>query len=158
MSHGRWSCPSVIEQTGACPPVTLMYDPTVSVENNRFLFTGLQPAGEGWEHFCLEPCSFTRPSTFLALHQAISQNMPQSSPYFYCFLSQLCKQFFIPFEMYTCGFRSCYFCYFFTAAFLFGVWDMLSYCSGTHVPYYTGLWWSPGGSRPTRVASLYVLR
>ena len=38
-------CHSVTEQTGACVQGTLMHDPTISVDGNRFLFTGFQPQG-----------------------------------------------------------------------------------------------------------------
>lgn len=49
-------CPFVTNQTGAHPCVALMHDPTISVEGNRVLLTGVQPCG-GYKHSYSEPCS-----------------------------------------------------------------------------------------------------
>ena len=38
-------CRFVTNQTRACPCVALIHDPTISVEGNRFLLTGVQPCG-----------------------------------------------------------------------------------------------------------------
>ena len=93
----------------------LAYESTVSVEGNRFLFTGFQPARGGWgtgwgeelwDLSCSEPCSSMRPSTSLAPLQDISKTMPRSSPYPHFFLSQQCKQVSIPSGMCSCGSQS----------------------------------------------------
>ena len=66
---------AVTKQTGAHSRGALVYDPTISVERNRFLLTGFQPCG-GCEHFSSESCSPTRPGTSLAPQKAISQKPP----------------------------------------------------------------------------------
>ena len=71
--------PGVTEQTGTRARGTLTRDPTISVEGNRLLFTGLQPQG-GWEHSCSEPCFPTKASTSLAPHKAVSQKHAQKFP------------------------------------------------------------------------------
>ena len=38
-------CHNVTVQTGLWPLGTLIYDPTIRVEGNRFLFTGILPWG-----------------------------------------------------------------------------------------------------------------
>ena len=72
-------CASVTEQTGAWPPGTFTYDPTISFEGNRFLLTRLQLWGD-WEHFCSEPSSPTRPRPSRAPQRATSRNHVQKFP------------------------------------------------------------------------------
>ena len=56
-----------------------MYDPTISVEGNRFLFIGFQ-SWRGWDHSGSEPYSPMRPSTSPTPHQYISQKYAQKFP------------------------------------------------------------------------------
>ena len=74
---------SVTEQTRAHPRVTLIHNPTTSVEGKRFLFTVFHPWGR-WKRSRLEPCSHTKPSVSLAPHQAISQKHAQKFPKSLC--------------------------------------------------------------------------
>lgn len=64
--------PHITMQTEAQPiGAFILHDSTISVEGNKFLFTGFQPQ-EHWEHSRSEPCSPMSPSTPLAPHPAIS--------------------------------------------------------------------------------------
>ena len=66
---------SVTEQTRACPCDALMHDPTVSVEGNRFLFTGFQLCRA--ESSPVQSPALPRPSTSHASQKAMSQNHAQ---------------------------------------------------------------------------------
>ena len=60
-------CHPVTNQTRIHLWGTLIHDPTITIEGNKFLFTGFQPH-RGWEHSCSELCSPTTSSTSLAPH------------------------------------------------------------------------------------------
>ena len=67
-------------QHGVWPVVTLIHDPMISAEGNRFLLTRFQ-LWRGWEHSCCNnPFSPQRPSTSLASQKITSQNHAQKFP------------------------------------------------------------------------------
>ena len=65
--------------TGLRPLGTLIYDPTIRVEGNRFLFTGILPWGL-LRALLLRALSPTGSRSFLAPQKATSQNDGQISP------------------------------------------------------------------------------
>ena len=93
----------IIKQTVVCACGALMHDSTISVEGNRFLFTGFQPLGAGAEN---------TPAQSLVVSwdpaHPLLPTRPRSSPYPYLFLSWLCKQISILFGKYPCRFQSCH--------------------------------------------------
>ena len=148
--------PHVTEQTRALPHVALMHDPTISAEGNRFLFTGFQPQGRVAQRGSYsEPCSPTRPSTSPAPHQALRQKPCPEVPISLSVLKPAVQTGLHP-------------------LWKVPLWvsespssrrsplleDLGHVALGLHVRFReTGalLHWIQGGTRPKRVASLYML-
>ena len=81
----------VTKQTGARPCGALILDPTISVEENRFLFTGFQTRW-CWEHSSSVLCLSQNPALPLLSKRLSAKTMPRSSPYPHLFLSRLLAQ------------------------------------------------------------------
>ena len=99
---------SMTEQTGAQPPGAFTYDPTISIEGNRFLLIGFQPWSGGWELPCSEPSSSSLPQDPklpLLPGRLQAKTMPRSSPCHFLFLQWLHKQVPTPLEGAPVGFR-----------------------------------------------------
>ena len=100
---------SMTEQTGAQPPGAFTYDPTISIEGNRFLLIGFQPWSGGWELPCSEPSSSSLPQDPklpLLPGRLQAKTMPRSSPCPSLSISQSQKQISILSGMCTFGFQS----------------------------------------------------
>ena len=118
-----------------------MHDPTISVEGNRFLFTGFHPQGD-WEHFCSDPCSPMRPSTSLAPHQGVSQKHAQKFPISLCVLQPSTQTVLhLLWKAHSWGSES-------PSSCISSLLQDLGYVvPRKYVPCYIGSWWSPGGHR-----------
>ena len=136
----------VTEQTGAWPHGDLTHDPTISIEGNRFLLTGVQPWGA--ESTPAQSLLLPQdPELPLLPKRLKAKTMPRSSPHPYLSISGTRKH--ILSGMLTCGFPSHHPL---AAALSLRTWGALSQhlcsSSGSHVPCYTGSrclrGWSPG--------------
>ena len=91
---------TVTEQTEAWPCGALTHDPTISVEENRFLFT--ESYFRGAESAPAQSHPLPQDPVLLMLPKRLqAKTMPRGSPYPYLFLSQLYKQVSIPSGMCT---------------------------------------------------------
>ena len=95
---------TVNKQTGAQPCGTLIRDPTISVEGNRSLLTGVQPQGADNTPAQSPPLP-QDPAPPLLPKRLQAKTMPRSSPCPYLFLSRLHKQVPTPLECALVGFR-----------------------------------------------------